>query len=250
MQALVYNLLNKFFMNQIENEILKHLNKENKIIFDVGCFRGNFTTNIIKHENEKSKNTTFFLFDPNPNVKNYLNEILKNKNVKYFCLAFDNTDSKKKFYLNKFFEPSGSSLNTIHKDDRKWTNTRKCFMQLFHPFKKLKEFEEIMVETKSIDVFCRENHINYIDLLKLDTEGNEFNVLNGAKTILSKNKINVIYTEIIETKENYNKKNDLFVNYLNKHGFKLKVSLPIRSFSFMSNLKGTDNLFINENFKN
>ena len=51
MQALVYNLLNKFFMNQIENEILKHLNKENKIIFDVGCFRGNFTTNIIKHEN-------------------------------------------------------------------------------------------------------------------------------------------------------------------------------------------------------
>ena len=96
MQALIYNLYNKFFMNQIENEILKYLNKENKIIFDVGCFRGNFTTNIIKHENEKSKNTTFFLFDPNPNVKNYLNEILKNKNVKYFCLAFDNTDSKKK----------------------------------------------------------------------------------------------------------------------------------------------------------
>ncbi len=59
-----------------------------------------------------------------------------------------------------------------------------------------------MVKTKSIDVFCRENHINHIDLLKLDTEGNEFNVLNGAKTILSENKINAIYTEITETKEN------------------------------------------------
>ena len=39
-------------MNEVESEILNYLNKENKIIFDVGCFRGNFTKNIIKNENK------------------------------------------------------------------------------------------------------------------------------------------------------------------------------------------------------
>ena len=39
MQHLIYYLLNKFFMNNIESEILKYLNKKNKIIFDVGCFQ-------------------------------------------------------------------------------------------------------------------------------------------------------------------------------------------------------------------
>ena len=39
MQHLIYYLLNKFFMNKIESEILKYLNKKNKITFDVGCFQ-------------------------------------------------------------------------------------------------------------------------------------------------------------------------------------------------------------------
>ena len=50
MQHSIYYLLNKFFMNQVESEILKYLDKKDKIIFDVGCFRGTFTKNLIKRE--------------------------------------------------------------------------------------------------------------------------------------------------------------------------------------------------------
>ena len=102
MQSSIYYLLNKFFMNEIEKEILKYSGNEDKIIFDVGCFRGNFTKNIIKNENKREINSAFFLFDPNPNVKNYLGKMLKNEKIKYFDLALDNTNSEKRFSYGIF----------------------------------------------------------------------------------------------------------------------------------------------------
>ena len=56
---------------------------------------------------KKINNSNYYLFDPNPNVQNYLKELLENENVKYFQLALDNTSMKKKFTINRYFEPSG-----------------------------------------------------------------------------------------------------------------------------------------------
>ena len=47
MQHLIYYLLNKFFMNPIEKEIVKYLDNKYLIVFDVGCFRGTFTKRLI-----------------------------------------------------------------------------------------------------------------------------------------------------------------------------------------------------------
>ena len=63
-------------MNEAEGEILKYFKKKDKIVFDIGCFRGNFTKNFIKNEKILGIKSNFFLFDPNPNVKNYLKLIL------------------------------------------------------------------------------------------------------------------------------------------------------------------------------
>ena len=61
MEKLIYNIFNKIFMNEVESELLEYISgEENKIIFDVGCFRGNFTKNIIKQESKKIKNQIFF----------------------------------------------------------------------------------------------------------------------------------------------------------------------------------------------
>mgnify|MGYP000863136361 CR=1 FL=1 len=57
MQALIYRLLNKFFMNDIEDEIIKFLRKKDKVVFDIGCFKGNFTSNFIEIDNKR-----FFMF--------------------------------------------------------------------------------------------------------------------------------------------------------------------------------------------
>lgn len=107
MQKIIYKIINKLFMNEVEEELLNLLNIKEKIIFDVGCYRGNFTKNVISYEAKRINNSNYYLFDPNPNVQNYLKELLENENVKYFQLALDNTSMKKKFTINRYFEPSG-----------------------------------------------------------------------------------------------------------------------------------------------
>ena len=48
MQQFIYNLVNKFLMNSIEDEIIKYLDKNKKNVFDIGCYRGAFTKKLIQ----------------------------------------------------------------------------------------------------------------------------------------------------------------------------------------------------------
>jgi FkbM family methyltransferase len=236
-------------MNEIQSEIIKYLGEKNKVIFDVGCFRGTFTNNLIKNELKSKARSKFYLFDPNPNVKNYLKKLLKNEKIKYFDLAIDNSNSKKKFFLNEFFEASGSSLQSTIKNDKKWTSTRKIFMQILQPFLKIKDFSEISVQTQTLDNFCKNENVENIDVLKIDAEGNELNILKSAQKLLSSNKIALIYVEISESKDKFDEKEKSVIDFLSNYNFEMKKKLQIKSFSFLSNLKATDNLFLNKDYE-
>ena len=52
-----------------------------------------------------------------------------------------------------------------------------------------------IIELTTLDEYCKENKIEYIDLLKMDVEGNELNVLEGSKTMLEAGKIRNIQME-------------------------------------------------------
>ncbi|MBK8352977.1 MAG: FkbM family methyltransferase [Saprospirales bacterium] len=58
---------------------------------------------------------------------------------------------------------------------------------------KMDKIEKISV--KKMDDYCIENNISEITFLKIDVEGNELSVLNGAKKLLSENKIKYIQFE-------------------------------------------------------
>ena len=90
MQDLIYYIIKKLYSYDIEDRILKYFDNKDKTVFDVGCFKGDFTENFIKNEQKLGIKSNFFLFDPNPNVKNYLRLLLEKEKVQYFNLAFDN----------------------------------------------------------------------------------------------------------------------------------------------------------------
>jgi len=52
------------------------------------------------------------------------------------------------------------------------------------------------VEVTTIDTYCQANNIGRIDVLKIDTEGNELRVIRGAKNLLHRQSICVIICEI------------------------------------------------------
>ena len=122
-------------------------------------------------------------------------------------------------------------------------------MKIFQPFKKIQDYEEINVQTQTLDNFCLLNNIEKIDLLKLDTDGTENKILLGAENLLSKGKINLIYTEISGFKKTFHNKVDEIVKLLEKYDFKLEKTYNISSFSIFSNLKATDNIFIKKSIK-
>jgi len=235
-------------MNPVEEEIIKYLDHKRKTIFDIGCFRGTFTKKLLACKKNQQINFDFFLFDPNPNVKNYIQNLTKNEKVRYFDLALDDSNCKKKFYLNNFFEPSGSSLKTVAKDDKKWNMTRRAILKILQPFKKIGSFSEIIVQTKTLDNFCFEKKIENIDVLKIDSESNELNILNGARNLLERNKIYLIYTEISESKNKFDFKEKTVFDFLKNYNFELKKKYDIKSASFLSDMKATDNIFVNKYF--
>ena len=249
---LVYNLVDFFFMNDNEEELFKHIKKKRKkIIFDVGSFKGKFTQKLIDIDKNKL-NSKFYLFDPNPNGLNYIKKLKKeNKNIKYTCVGLDNKIKKKNFYLNKFFEASGSSFQTILKNDKLWNTSRRYVLKIFNIFNKnkLDDFKKISVNTDTIDNFCKNKKIKKIDLLKIDAEGHEEYILKGSEKLLKKNNVNVIYVEVLSQKKKFSFKKKKIKNFLKKFNFKFLKEYPIKSVSVLSNLKSSDLLFVNQNYK-
>ncbi len=56
--------------------------------------------------------------------------------------------------------------------------------------------QEIEVAVETLDGFCAANNIESVDILKLDAQGAELKILEGAKSLISNGKIGLIYTEI------------------------------------------------------
>ena len=204
----IYNLIVKSIgINNFENDNLsgeKNLlkvvlnNFKEPVIFDIGGNVGNYSNSI----KTLSSDSILYSFEPHP--KTY--EILKKNAAKYGYLAYNlacgNSDSKMLLYDYEE-ELEGSEHATLFKE---------TFENLYH--KKSISYE---VDVITLDNFIQGNNIDRINLLKIDTEGNEYNVLLGAKECLNNGKIDLIHFEFnamnvysrIFFKDFY----DLLVNY-------------------------------------
>lgn len=144
-------------------------------IFDVGANIGLYT--ILLNE-IFTKNAKIYSFEPSKKTFNTLSantNLIKDRNI--FNLGFGNANTVLTLYSNK--EESG--LASLYE------------RRLDHFNIKMDVSEEI--EIRTIDSFCLENNISKINFLKIDVEGHELDVLNGASELIKNNKIDFIQFE-------------------------------------------------------
>ena len=224
---ILYSLVDKFLMRDFTELIIKNLKSKNPIVFDVGCYIGNFSKNLQKKLSLSKK--SFYLFDANP--------MLKVKNFNYYNEVFSNKIQMTNFHLNEFFPSSGSSLEVDTKKDLMWNFTRKLITLSLN-----KKFKSIKVKTNTLDHFCKEKKINKIDILKIDVEGSELKVLEGSKKIL--HKTHIVQIEILQNKKKFQERKEQVINLLKQYNFTKISEKSIYSVSIFSNLKASDLLFV------
>ena len=154
----------------------KCLSNEDTLIFDVGANIGNYSQEIVKEF--QGINFQLHSFEPSKEAFLELKKRLGNlSNVKLYNIGFGEKNEAKTLYLNK----KKSGLASIYN------------RQLLHFGIKMNSKE--LIKIQKIDDFCKRNRIRKIDFLKLDTEGHEFNILNGAKNMIENNSIRFIQFE-------------------------------------------------------
>jgi FkbM family methyltransferase len=153
--------------------------KDNRtyIIFDVGANEGDYCTELIK--NITASDLQIWCFEPAIDTFKKLQGNYSNKsNVFLNNIGFSNLNIETPLYTHQ----SGSLIASLFPLERAYGTNNK-----------LADFE--LVTIKRIDDFIFEKNIPYIDLLKLDIEGNEYNALLGASNALKKGKIKAIQFE-------------------------------------------------------
>jgi len=158
-----------------EFKIIKNIVKPGDIIFDIGANIGDWSKAIFS----VSPNTFIYAFEPIPSAfDSLLSNILTNKqNFFAYNIAFSNTIGKKEFCLCK----NASRLSGFY--------NRKHFQERNYIIKK------IIVKTDTLDAFCTKHYIDHIDFIKIDTEGEELKILQGAPHLLTNKAISIIQFE-------------------------------------------------------
>ncbi|MCK9581413.1 MAG: FkbM family methyltransferase [Methanoregula sp.] len=139
--------------------------------FDVGANIGEWTNFVLKLK----PSAKIFSFEPADDSFNKINQNVKSENVQLVKMALGNKNEMVEFNIYGDY----STLNSV--------NSRIGVG--------LTVLKKQTVEMKKLDDFCLENNVNSIDFLKIDVEGNELKVLEGARGMLSNHKISVVQFE-------------------------------------------------------
>ena len=152
--------------------------KINCIVFDVGANIGNYSAAIFKI----NPSATIYAFEPHPRTFQKLIVNIKNSNFYPHNFAVGHEVGVLSLY--DYEDNNGSSHASLFKD----------VIETIHKARSV----EHKVSVITLDAFMKSRSIDMIDLLKIDTEGNELNVIRGILKYLSHGKVKAIHFEFNE----------------------------------------------------
>ncbi len=171
---LIRNTLN-FFDYFKQKKILNFINKKFSkplIVFDIGAHYGE-TINIFQKKINCKKIYSFEASPINFKIlrKNYPDNHSDKLEIYNYGIGKENIST----YINQTLESSSSTLNDLNIKSNYFYKKLKILNvkdnELFS--------KKVPVNIISLDYFIKEKGIKSIDLLKIDTEGYEFNILKG-----------------------------------------------------------------------
>jgi FkbM family methyltransferase len=182
-----------------------------KIILDVGAHKGEFLQSIKKIINFEK----IYSFEPQKKIYRKLNIFSIENKIFCFNFALGKNNEIRNLKINK--KTSTSTFSDINNLSL-WYKI-KSFILKFST--KSSFIDEEKVNVIKLDDFCDDYKISNIDLLKIDTEGHEKQVLEGALNLIKEKKIKYILLEfhLSNMYSNYSV-NDL-ENFLDNYNFKL-----------------------------
>ena len=207
-----------------EIKVLSELVHKESDAIDVGVYRGVYSYELARLSNHTHS------FEANPVICKYLKKYLTQiiDNITLYDCALSNHNGKAKLripirrktiFKDQFEEKYHAGLSTIHDQ-----NT----------FDMYSEFDEFTVTTKKIDDIKFTNRIGFI---KIDVEGHELKIIDGAKVTIKKHKPNLL----IEIEEKHSKeKLNTSINYIkgldyNAYIYKNNKLIKIENFEIIKN---------------
>jgi len=147
------------------------------IIFDVGARIGDWSKAFVDAASVRSRDFELHAFEPVPDSRKQLQETLARQvesgRVRVNGIALSNESKTLPIYVPHF--TGGTS--TLHPDSSV-------------------NYQQVLdVQASTLDRYCLENSIDRIDLVKIDTEGNDLRVIQGATQLLRHGRIGVMQFE-------------------------------------------------------
>ncbi|WP_415320601.1 FkbM family methyltransferase [Candidatus Pelagibacter sp. Uisw_092] len=224
---LILDFFDFFHKRKLINFLKKKVKLKNiDLLIDVGAHTGetidlfseNFLINKIISFEASPKNFQKLLVRKNALEKKYGNTDIILENI---ALGNEN----KKINIKEFCETSSSTIQDIDEDSKYY---KKKF-KLLNFFGNNKIYDEVEIHLTKFQEYIKLKNINYIDFLKIDTEGYEYEILKGLGESIKD--VNFIYFEHhydLMLKKNYTFTDIHKILKMNNFSQIYKINMPFR----------------------
>jgi len=143
------------------------------ILIDIGCFNAITKSQTLHLLKKKHKNHKWYgyMIEPNPYLEDDIKKTLLGLDYSYHQIGISDEDGEADFYIGKY----GFENRRQPKQINKCMRSSLCYDKDY--IKEHLSDNKINIKVNKLKTFILENKIKKIDLLKIDTEGKDYDII-------------------------------------------------------------------------